>query len=44
MEISKSVVLLANATRTNVTNYFRINFRFVIVLAKTTLLVKYQKM
>ena len=40
MEISKSALLLANdieATRKNVTNNFRMNFRFVFVHAKTTL-------
>ena len=37
MKISKSAVLLANehqVTRKNVTNGFRINFRYVIVHAK----------
>ena len=40
MEISKSAVLLANeyqSDQKNITNDFRINFRYVIVHAKTTL-------
>ena len=40
MEISKSAVLLANehqCDQKNVTNNFRINFRYVFVHAKTTL-------
>ena len=40
MEISKSAVLLANehqSEQKNITNDFRINFRYVIVHAKTTL-------
>ena len=47
MEISKSAVLLAKEhqnTRKNVTNDFRINFRYVFVHAKTTLSIEYQKM
>ena len=47
MEISKSAVLLANEHQSdwkNVTNDFRINFRYVIVYAKTTLSMKCQKM
>ena len=40
MEISKSAVRLANehqSDKKNVTNEFRINFRYVFVHAKTTL-------
>ena len=40
MEISKSAVLLANehqSDQKNVTNDFHINFRLVLVHAKTTL-------
>ena len=40
MEISKSAVRLANehqSDQKNVTNEFRINFRYVFVHAKTTL-------
>ena len=40
MEISKSAVLLANehlSDQKNITNDFRINFRYVIDHAKTTL-------
>ena len=47
MEILKSAVLLAmniKATRKNVTNDFRINFRYVFVHAKTTLSMECQKM
>ena len=47
MEISKSDVLLANehqSDRKNVTNDFRIIFRYVIVHAKTTLSMECQKM
>ena len=48
MEISKSDVLLANEHQSdqkkNVTNDFRIKFRYVIVNAKTTLSIEYQKM
>ena len=47
IEVSKSAVLLANdikAARKNVTNDFRINFRYVFVHVKTTLSVECQKM
>ena len=47
MEISKSAVLLANGKQCdqkNVTNDFRINFRYVFVQAKTTLSLECQKM
>ena len=47
MEISKSAVLLANehqSDQKNVTNDFRINFRYVFVHAKTTLSMECQKM
>ena len=47
MEISKSAVLLANEHRSdqkNVTNDFRMNFRYVFVHAKTTLSMEYKKM
>ena len=48
MEILKSAVLLANEhpsqTRKNVTNDFRINFRYAFVHAKTTLSMDSQKM
>ena len=47
MEISKSAVLLAyehQSDQKNVTNDFRINFRYVFVHAKTTLSIEYQKM
>ena len=48
MEISKSAVLLANEhendQKKNVTNDFRINFRYVFVYAKTTLSMECQKM
>ena len=48
MEISKSAVLLANEKQSdqkkNMTNDFRINFRYVFVHAKTTLSVECQKM
>ena len=40
MEISKSAVILANehqCDRKNVTNDFRLNFRYVFVHAKSTL-------
>ena len=46
MEISKSAVLLANEHRSNqknVTNDFRMNFRYVFVHAKTTLSMECQK-
>ena len=46
MEISKSAVLLANEhqrdQKKNVTNDFRINFRYAFVHAKTTLSVECQ--
>ena len=45
MEISKSAVLLANdhqSDQKNVTNDFRINFRYIFVHAKTTLSMKCQ--
>ena len=48
MEISKLAVLLANEHQSdkkkNVTNDFRINFRYVSVHAKTTLSIENQKM
>ena len=47
MLISKSAVLLANehqSDQKNVTNEFRINFRYEFVHAKTTMLFEYQKM
>ena len=47
MEISKSAVLLANehqSDQKNVTNDFRINFRYVFVHAKTTLPMECKKM
>ena len=47
MEILKSAVLLANEHQSdpkNVTNDFRINFRYVFVDAKTTLSMECQKM
>ena len=47
MEISKSAVLLAKkhqSDQKNVTNVFRINFRYVVVHAKTTLSMECQKM
>ena len=48
MVISKSAVLLANEHQSdqkkNVTNDFRINFRYVFVHAKTTLSMECQKM
>ena len=47
MEISKSAVLLANENQIdqkNVTNDFSINVRYVLVHAKTTLSIEYQKM
>ena len=47
MEILKSTVILANehqSDQKNVTNDFRINFRYVFVQAKTTLSMKCQKM
>ena len=44
MEISKSAALLANEHQSdqkkNVTNDFRINFRYVLVHEKTTLLME----
>ena len=46
MEISKSTVSLANehqSDRKNVTNDFRLNFRYVFVHAKTTLSMKCQE-
>ena len=47
MEISKSAVLLANEYQSdqkkNVTNDFRILFRYVFVYAKTTLSMECQK-
>ena len=45
--ISKSAVLLANdhqSDQKNVTNDFRINFRYVFVHAETTLSMECQKM
>ena len=47
MEVSKSAVLLANEHRSdqkNVTNDFRMNFRYVFVHEKTTLSMECQKM
>ena len=48
MEILKSAVLLANEhpsdQKKNVTNDFRINFRYAIVHAKTALSMDSQKM
>ena len=47
MEISKSAVLLANdhqSDQKNVTNDFRIHFRYVIVHTKTTLSMECQTM
>ena len=47
MEISKSAVFLANehqSDQKNVTNDFRINFRYEFVHAKTTLSIEYQKL
>ena len=47
MEILKSAVLLANehqSDQKNVTNDFRIMFRYVFVHAKTTLSMDSQKM
>ena len=48
MEISKLAVLLANEHQSdqkkNMTNNFRINFRYVFVHAKTTLSLECQKM
>ena len=48
MEILKSALLLANVHQSdqkkNVTNDFRINFRYVFVHAKTTLSRECQKM
>ena len=47
MEISKSAVLLANVHQSdqkNVTNGFRINFRYLFVHAKTTLSMECQKL
>ena len=47
MEISKSAVSLANEHQRdlkNVTNDFRINFRYVFVHAKSTLSMECQKM
>ena len=47
MEISKSAFLLANEHRSdqkNVSNDFRMNFRYVFVHAKTTLSMECQKM
>ena len=48
MEISKSALLLANERRIdqkkNVSNDFRMNFRYVFVHAKTTLSMECQKM
>ena len=47
MEILKSAVLLANehqSDQKNVTNDFRINFRYVLVHAKKTLSMECQKM
>ena len=47
MEISKSAVLLANEHQSdlkNVTDVFRIHFRYVFVHAKTTLSMECQKM
>ena len=47
IEISKSAVLLVNehqSDQKNVTNDFRINFRYVLVQAKTTVSMECQKM
>ena len=47
MEISKSAVLFANehqSDQKNVTNDFRIDFRYVFVHAKTTLSMEFKKM
>ena len=47
MEISKSALLLANEHRSdqkNDTNDFRMNFRYELVHAKTTLSMECQKM
>ena len=47
MQISKSAVLLANEHQRpekNVTNDFRLSFRYVFVHAKTTLSIECQKM
>ena len=47
MEISKSAVLLANKhqrDQKNVTNDFRMNFRYLFVHTKTTLSMECQKM
>ena len=47
MEISESALLLANEHRSdqkNVSNDFRMNFRYVFVHAKTTLSMECQKM
>ena len=47
MEILKSAVLLANehqSDQKNVTNDFRINFRYVFFHAKTTLSIECKKM
>ena len=48
MEISKSAVLLANEHKSdqkkNVTNAFRINLRYVFVLANTPLSLECHKM
>ena len=48
MEISKSALLLANEHRSdqkkNVSNDFRMDFRYVFVHAKTTLSMECQKM
>ena len=47
MEISNSVDDLQmniKATRKNVTNYFRIHFRYVVVHTKTTLSMECQRM
>ena len=47
MEISKSALLLANehqSDQKNITNDFRMNYRYVFIHAKTTLSVECQKM
>ena len=47
MKILKSALLLANehqSDQKNVTNDFRINFRYIFVHAKTTLSMECQKM
>ena len=47
MEILKSAVLIANehpSDQQNVTNDFRINFRYAFVHAKTTMSMDSQKM